>query len=117
MKGVQVHVVALPGNGPAAGLNFQSGQVVDRAVGHVFAGDPFGIIQGQRPRRGRDPQARVQQLARRLGGIDAELDRPIRIGRWDLNALPEENGEAHTAGLPEDSGSHHEVLQIACLVG
>jgi len=64
----------LPWNGLAAGFELETGDARDGAVGAVFAGNPFGIVDGQRAGLDGDHFVRVQQLLRGFGGIDGEQD-------------------------------------------
>ena len=67
---------------PGAEPDGPAGQVVDGAVGPMLAGNPFGVVEGERAGGGGDGQFGVQQAARRLGGVQVQLDRPRRrVGR------------------------------------
>ncbi len=69
-----VEQIALPGNDFAVACELESGEVGDRAVRAVFAGNPFGVIERQRAGFDGDDEVRVQNLVLCFGCIDGERD-------------------------------------------
>src|ERR1700722_3782598 len=75
MELVQIHVVALPGNGLAIRGEDDAGDVaLDELLG-VVAGDPGGLGERERTGSHRQINLSVKQLPRCIGEVGCNLDR------------------------------------------
>ena len=73
VDGVEVDVVAAPGEDLFAGADDEAGEIDDRAVGAVLAGDPLRVAEGQRAGGGgREGELRVENAARGVAAVDRE---------------------------------------------
>src|SRR5262249_17983461 len=91
----------------AGGGEVQAGQVDDRSGRLVFALDPLGVVERQRPGAGGDDQVGPVQPARRLGGVHVEHDRP-RLGGAERGGGPQP-GQARRAPVREVLAAAHGV--------
>ena len=57
------------------GIELEAREIVDGAVGGVFAGDPFRVIENEIAGGGGDSQRGVEDLARGVRGVDRDGDR------------------------------------------
>ena len=73
VEGESVEQVAAPFERLAGGGELQAGEIDDRAVGRVLAGNPFGVVESEVAGRGGNFQRGVEDLAGSGGGVD---------GRW-----------------------------------
>ena len=74
VEGEAVEQVAAPFQSFAGGAELQAGEIDDGAVGGVFAGNPFRIVERQVAGGGGNFQRGVEDFAGRGGGVDGEGD-------------------------------------------
>ena len=79
VEGVEVDVIATPGDLLAVGVDDQAGEVVDGAAGTVIAGNPLDGCESDRPGRDGYFDLGVKQLAGHIGEVGGDED-----GRWGL---------------------------------
>src|ERR1035437_7330461 len=75
MKRKNIQQIALPRNGLAVRLEFESGEAGDGPIRSMLAGNPFWIVEGQGPGLHRDQFMSVQQFLLSFGCINRELNR------------------------------------------
>ena len=80
VKRESVEQVAAPFQSLAAGEKFQAGEIDDRAVGSVFAGNPLRVVEREVAGAGWNFQRGVEDFAGSRGGVDRKGDRG-RSGR------------------------------------
>ena len=80
-----VEQVALPGDGFSVGLELQAGEAGDGAFRPMLAGDPLGVIKGERAGLDRQHKMGVEQLLLGPGGIDGEQCRLVGAQRRRCN--------------------------------
>ena len=81
MKRIHVDAIAPPGDRLATRLNLQPDQIDNRPRGRVFARNPFRIQQRHGTRPGGDGHLHMEQTAWRVGSIDTQANRVLRIER------------------------------------
>ncbi len=74
VEGVEVNVIATPGQFFAGGVNDQAGEVVDGTAGAVGAGDPFGGGEGDGAGRDWHFDIGMNELAGRVGEVGGDED-------------------------------------------
>ena len=77
MQREHVNVIAPPVHASAVRGEYNAGDVVDRTRRSVLARNPLRQVEGEPAGLNRDYQLRVDDLARRIGQIDADLDGPV----------------------------------------
>ena len=80
MDGVEILVIAPPGQPFARRRDRQPDHVRNRSGRRVLAGNPLGIQEDERSRLGRDHQVGVQELSGSLRGIQLQGDEFVRTG-------------------------------------
>ena len=97
VEGVDVEEVALPGDLLAVSHEVQAGDGVQRAVGAVLAGDPLGVVEGERAGLHGDDFVDMENLLRGVGGVHGEGD--VRLRECG-------QGEAEGEGRRKETSRH-----------
>ena len=105
VKLVHLARVARPAHSLAVRRDSQSCGLDDRPRRTVFARNPFRVVEIERPRRCRNRQTSMQDVARSIGGIDRDADGVGREQRRRTKEKKRENrkesNQAHRYSPPQ----------------